>query len=92
MQFKEIPGLESIKKTLIQSVQNNHVAHAQLFHGNIGSANLALAWAYATYINCENRVGAIPQMLGFSEMLLSICPKMKTILADVVLRVRRCGN
>jgi DNA polymerase III subunit delta' len=75
MQFKEIPGLESIKKTLIQSVQNNHVAHAQLFHGNIGSANLALAWAYATYINCENRVGAIPQDAGLFGNVIVDMPK-----------------
>lgn len=55
MLFKDIQGLDSIKNTLIQSVKNNHVAHAQLFHGNVGSANLALAWAYATYINCEDK-------------------------------------
>lgn len=39
---------------LIGSVQNRHVAHAQLFLGPPGSPNLALALAYATYINCEN--------------------------------------
>lgn len=55
MLFKDIPGLRSIKDTLIRSVQMNHVAHAQLFHGAVGGANLALAWAYATYINCEER-------------------------------------
>ncbi len=31
------------------------MAHAQLFHGAEGSANLALALAYATYINCEDK-------------------------------------
>ena len=55
MRFQDIPGLGSIKNTLIHSVETNHVAHAQLFHGGLGSANLALAWAYATYINCEDR-------------------------------------
>ena len=40
---------------LLKSVQQNHVAHAQLFLRQEGSANLALALAYATYINCENR-------------------------------------
>jgi DNA polymerase III subunit delta' len=55
MRFQDIPGLGSIKNTLIHSVETNHVAHAQLFHGGVGSANLALAWAYATYINCEDR-------------------------------------
>jgi len=55
MRFQDIPGLGSLKNTLIHSVETNHVAHAQLFHGGVGSANLALAWAYSTYINCEDR-------------------------------------
>ena len=40
---------------LVNSVRQNHVAHAQLFLGKEGSANLALALAYATYINCEHK-------------------------------------
>jgi DNA polymerase III subunit delta' len=59
MRFQDIPGLLSIKNTLIHSVEANHVAHAQLFHGGVGSANLALAWAYSTYINCEERVSPV---------------------------------
>ena len=55
MLFKDIPGLDTLKSTLIHSVEANHVAHAQLFHGGVGSANLALAWAYSTYINCEDK-------------------------------------
>jgi len=55
MLFREIPGLEDVKKTLIASVQNNHIAHAQLFAGLEGSANLSLALAYSAYIQCENR-------------------------------------
>ncbi|GAB4126297.1 MAG: hypothetical protein OHK0045_18870 [Raineya sp.] len=55
MYFRDIFGLEEIKRTLIQAVQNNHVAHAQLFVGAEGSANLALALAYARYIHCENK-------------------------------------
>jgi len=54
MQFAAITGLDDIKHTLIRAVQRNHVAHAQLFFGKEGSANLALALAYATYLNCEN--------------------------------------
>ncbi len=52
MQFSEIPGLQEVKKTLVNSVTNNHVAHAQLFAGVEGSAALPLALAYATYVNC----------------------------------------
>ncbi len=55
MLFKDIPGLADTKQVLIRSVQAAHIHHAQLFFGNEGSANLALAWAYATYVNCENR-------------------------------------
>ncbi|MGR3810595.1 DNA polymerase III subunit [Jiulongibacter sp. NS-SX5] len=54
MRFSQIIGLEEQKSTLIQSVQKNHVAHAQLFHGSEGSANLALALAFGSFLNCEN--------------------------------------
>ena len=55
MQFSQIIGHKEAKQLLLKSVQQNHVAHAQLFLGQEGSANLALALAYATYINCENK-------------------------------------
>ena len=55
MLFQEIPGLTSIKQRLLNAVKSDHVAHAQLFVGSQGSANLAMALAYATYLNCENR-------------------------------------
>jgi DNA polymerase-3 subunit delta' len=55
VQFANIIGHQETKELLLKSVQQNHVAHAQLFLGQEGSANLALALAYATYINCENR-------------------------------------
>ena len=55
MRFQDIPGLAAIKDKLVQAVANDHVAHAQLFAGAEGSANLALALAFATFLNCENR-------------------------------------
>ena len=55
MQFSQIIGLSETKQHLIRSVQENHIAHALLFHGKEGSANLAMAVAFATYINCENK-------------------------------------
>ena len=55
MLFADIIGLEDTKKTLANSVTSNHVAHAQLFLGSSGSANLAMALAYATYLNCEDK-------------------------------------
>lgn len=55
MQFKDIVGQEALKKRLIQMVQGNRVSHAQLFLGPTGSGSLALAVAYAQYLNCENK-------------------------------------
>ena len=55
MQFAQIVGLDEVKQTLVSGVKNNHVAHAQLFFSKEGGANLALALAYATFLNCENR-------------------------------------
>ena len=55
MLFSEVYGLADVKETLIKSVTSNHVAHAQIFTGRKGSANLALAIAFATYVNCENK-------------------------------------
>ncbi len=55
MRFKEITGHETLKKQLIQSVKNEHVAHAQLFLGSEGSPNLTLALAYASYLNCTDK-------------------------------------
>ena len=54
MLFSQIPGLTGVKKQLIESVKRNHVAHAQLFAGKEGSANLAMALAFTNYLNCEN--------------------------------------
>ncbi|TAD97502.1 MAG: DNA polymerase III subunit delta [Bacteroidetes bacterium] len=54
MQFSQIIGLEDVKQKLISAVKNNHVAHAQLFLGGEGGANLSLALAYVTYLNCMN--------------------------------------
>jgi len=55
MLFKQIPGIENLKKLLIQNARNGRIAHAQLFAGNEGSCLLMLALAYAQYINCENK-------------------------------------
>lgn len=55
MQFAEIPGLPETKEKLINAVKFNHLAHALLFHGPEGSANLTLALALATYLYCENK-------------------------------------
>ena len=55
MKFSDIPGLEEEKNKLIDSFSSNKIHHAILFFGQKGSANLSLAFAFATYINCENK-------------------------------------
>ncbi|GAB3235840.1 hypothetical protein J0A67_21525 [Algoriphagus aestuariicola] len=55
MQFAEIPGLPETKEKLVNAVKHNHLAHALLFHGPEGSANLTLALALATFLYCENK-------------------------------------
>ncbi len=55
MLFSQIIGHDDIKKRLINSVKENRVAHAQLFLGPEGTGKLALAIAYAQYINCTDK-------------------------------------
>jgi DNA polymerase-3 subunit delta' len=57
MRFSEIPGLTSTKEKLCRTVQTGKIAHAQLFAGPEGSANLSMALAYASLLNCTNRSG-----------------------------------
>lgn len=55
MQFKDIIGQEETKAKLIKSVTDNRVPHAQMLIGPQGNGKLALALAYAQYMQCENR-------------------------------------
>ncbi|HSI74968.1 MAG TPA: hypothetical protein VK957_03700 [Lunatimonas sp.] len=54
MLFSSIPGLEETKSKLIQAIRQDHLAHALLIHGPEGSAALPMAFALASFINCEN--------------------------------------
>ena len=68
MRFSEIIGQDSVKKKLAQTVLDHRVSHAQLFFGPEGNEKLALAIAYAQFINCLNRTtGSHPDSCG-------ICP------------------
>lgn len=55
MKFADIPGLSEIKSSLVNAVQQKHIAHAQLFLGKAGALNLPLALAYANYLHCQNK-------------------------------------
>lgn len=74
MRFSEIPGQHKIKQRLILSVIENRVSHAQLFLGPEGSGKLALALAYAQYINCRNRTpedscGTCPSCNKYNKLI-----------------------
>ena len=55
MLFKEVLGQEKLKELLMHSVREDRIPHAQLFLGPKGSANLALALAFAQYVACKNK-------------------------------------
>ena len=55
MQFKEVIGQQKVKDYLLKSAQSDQVSHAQLFLGPEGCGNLALAIAYAQYLQCRNK-------------------------------------
>ncbi len=54
MQFKDVIGHAEIKRKLIQTIKDKRVSHAQLVLGPEGTHKVALAIAYAQFINCEN--------------------------------------
>lgn len=74
MQFKDIYGQESVKQTLRKSVDEGRVPHAVMLCGAQGTGKLALAIAYAQYLNCENRhdgdsCGVCPSCLKFNKLI-----------------------
>lgn len=57
MRFADIIGQDYIKKMLRRGVDSGRVSHAQMFSGESGAGSLALAIAYAQYLNCTSRSG-----------------------------------
>ena len=55
MQFRNIIGQNAIIERLSQSVDFDRLSHAQLIVGPEGSGTLAIALAYAQYINCTDK-------------------------------------
>ena len=73
MFFKDIVGQEEIKRQLIKNVQENKIAHAQLFCGGEGIGKLPLAIAYARYISClhpseEDACGKCANCIKFNNL------------------------
>lgn len=74
MQFADIVGQQEVKASLIQTVKNGRISHAQLFLGPEGNGSLPLALAYAQYISCENpsaddSCGQCPSCRKYSKLV-----------------------
>ena len=74
MKFSDIIGQDPLKQRLRRTVLDNRVSHAQLFLGPEGSGKLALALAYAQYINCRKRTpedscGECPSCRKYSKLI-----------------------
>ncbi len=55
MLFKDVIGHEVLKRKLREAVGIGRVSHAQLFLESEGTGGLAMALAYAQYVNCTDR-------------------------------------
>lgn len=77
MLFSEIIGQDHLKARLKETVRNNRVAHAQLFYGSQGNGKLALAIAYAQFINCRDKnkiehgdsCGKCPSCIKYNKLI-----------------------
>ncbi len=72
MQFSKIIGQDAVKEKLIASVNENRIAHTQLFLGPEGSGAFPLAVALAQYVNCNNKqngdsCGTCPSCIKFQK-------------------------
>jgi DNA polymerase-3 subunit delta' len=74
MFFRDIPGQKEIKESLIRTVREGRISHAQMFYGPEGSGKLALALAYAQYISCtdqqeEDSCGKCPSCIKYAKLV-----------------------
>jgi DNA polymerase-3 subunit delta' len=58
MQFKDVIGQRPAKELLIQLAQEQRVPHAILLLGPPGNGKLALALAFAQYLNCSGKTAS----------------------------------
>jgi DNA polymerase-3 subunit delta' len=95
--FKQIIGQNFIKEKLIAMANTGRISHTQLFVGNEGSGNLALAIAYAQYVNCiqpslQDSCGICSSCIKFQKLIhpdlhftvptISPYKQTKEVLAD----------
>lgn len=55
MQFKDIIGHGQLKQSMINTIREGRISHAQMFIGAEGSGALPLALAYIQYLFCTNK-------------------------------------
>ena len=76
MLFSDVYVNEDVKNRLRRTVQNQRVSHAQLFRKK-GTHSLALAIAYAQYINCsmygKDSCGICPSCKNINSWHIPIC-------------------
>ncbi len=77
MQFKDIEGQNDIANRLTEIIDEGRVSHAQLFLGETRSGALALAIAYAQYLNCKNRQHYDGTAGGLRADSCGECPECK---------------
>jgi DNA polymerase III subunit delta' len=73
MLFSEVIGQNTIKQQLVQTVLNDRIPHAQLFHGKLGAGTFAIALAYAQFVFCSNKqesdsCGSCPSCLKIKNL------------------------
>lgn len=78
MFFSEITGQGRLKRRLVQTIRENRVSHAWLFHGPEGAGALPLAVAFAGYILCTDRgeYDACGICLGCNKTIKHIHPDL----------------
>jgi len=74
MRFCDVVGQEDVKRRLANSFREGRVSHAQLLVGPEGNGCLALAIAYAQFLNCTNKqefdsCGTCPSCKKFSHLV-----------------------
>lgn len=74
MFFKDIIGQNDIKQRLISAANEGIIPHSQLICGPEGVGKLALALAYAQYLNCEDRqpddsCGKCPSCIKYGHLV-----------------------
>lgn len=77
MQFKDIEGQRILINHLTDIIDQGRVSHAQLFHGATHAGSLAIAIAYAQYLNCKNRQHYDNQKDGLRADSCGTCPSCK---------------